>query len=305
MTITTHAPAKINLDLRVLGERRDGFHELRTLLQSIELHDTLSFRCRSGPMTVRCRTPGIPQDRANIVWRAACELWTTLGRQGQPRDVAVSIRKSIPVAAGLGGGSSDAAGALRGLCALWEVTPGRACLRRVAARVGSDVPFFLDGGVALASGRGEQVRQVGAVEPFWVVLALPRFGVSTASAYRWFDTDVGRLPIGSGGTRLPRAWRCRMGTLVNDLQRVVAVRRPGLSAMVDALSAADAELAAMSGSGSAVFGLFTQRAAALAARRAARQMGWQILLSRTVGRSEFSRMTRVVRRKRGSGGRGR
>ena len=181
-------------------------------------------------MTVRSRTPGVPQDRENIVWRAARELWTTLGRRGQPRDVAVSIRKAIPMAAGLGGGSSDAACALRGLCALWEVAPGHPCLQRVASRIGSDVPFFLDGGVALASGRGERVRRVRAVTPFWVVLALPRWGVSTADAYRWFDADARRHRRGAGRGRLPWGWRDRMGgSLVNHLEPAVAARHPDIS----------------------------------------------------------------------------
>ena len=297
MTITICAPAKINLDLRVLGIRRDGFHDLRTLLHSIELHDTLSFRWRAGPMTVRSRTlAGVPQDRANIVWRAAGELWTALGRRGEPRDVAVSIRKAIPMAAGLGGGSSDAACALRGLCALWEVTLGHACLQRVASRIGSDVPFFLDGGVALASGRGERVRRVRALTPFWVVLALPRWGVSTADAYRWFDADARRHRRGAGRGRLPWGWRDRMGSLVNHLEPAVAARHPDISAVVDALRATDAVLAAMTGSGSAVFGLFDRHSAALDARRAVRRPGWRTIMSRTVGRTMFARMTRVVSR---------
>ena len=298
MTITTRAPAKINLDLRVLGTRRDGFHDLRTLLHSIELHDTLSFRDRAGPLTVRSRTPGVPQDRENIVWRAARELWTALGRRGQPRDVAVLIHKAIPMAAGLGGGSSDAACALRSLCALWEVAPGRACLRRVASRIGSDVPFFLDGGVVLASGRGERVHRVKALTPFWVMLALPRFGVSTADAYRWFDADGSRHRMSADRGRLPRGWRDRMGSLVNHLEPVVAARHPDILAVVDALRATDTALAAMTGSGTAVFGLFDRRAAALAARRAVRRPGWRTIMSRTVGRTEFARLTRVVQRGR-------
>jgi 4-diphosphocytidyl-2-C-methyl-D-erythritol kinase len=292
--ITTYAPAKINLDLRVIGKRRDGFHELRTLLHSIELHDTLSFRYCAGPITVRSNTVGIPKDRKNIVWRAASELWTALGRRGLPKDVAISITKSIPVGAGLGGGSSDAASALRGLCVLWEANLGRACLRKVAARVGSDVPFFLDGGVALASGRGERVRQIGTLNPLWVVLAIPSFCVSTVNAYQWFDADKHKRPLVLSQTRLPRGWRHRMGTLFNDLQSVVVAKNPELSVVIDALVATDAELAAMTGSGSAVFGLFKNRASALTAHRAIRQSGWRILLNRTVDRSEFFRMTQVV-----------
>ena len=293
--ITSHAPAKINLDLRVLGKRQDGFHELRTVLHSIALHDTLSFKDRAGPITVRSRTAGVPRDRRNIVWRAACELWTALGRPGRPRDVAISIRKAIPMAAGLGGGSSDAACALRGLCALWEVSPRPADLRRVASRVGSDVPFFLDGGVSLASGRGERIRQIAALEPLSVVLVLPRFGVPTAAAYSWFDADRGCGVEHASHVSLPRGWRRRMWTLVNDLEDVVAARHPEVSAIAEALRSAGALRAGMTGSGSAVFGLFTRRAHALEAQRALRRAMWRTLVSRTIGRAEFERLTLTVR----------
>ena len=295
MRITSHAPAKINLDLRVLGKRQDGFHELRTVLQSIALHDTLSFRDRAGPMTVRSRTPGVPRDRRNIVWHAACELWKALGRRGTPGNVAISIRKAIPMAAGLGGGSSDAACALRGLCSLWGVSPQLSDLRTVASHVGSDVPFFLDGGMSLAYGRGDRIRQLSELEPFWVVLALPSFGVSTATAYSWFDADRPSLGEQTNHRRLPRGWRRRMQVLVNELEDVVAVRHPSISNVVAALRAAGAERAGMTGSGSAVFGLFTRRADAMAAQREARRATWRTVLSRTIGRSEFARLTSADR----------
>ena len=296
MTITVGAPAKINLNLRIVGRRADGFHELRTLLQSIQLHDTLVFRPRSGPMTVRSRTPGVPKDRANLVWKSAGVLWAALGRPGTPRGVAVSIRKTIPMAAGLGGGSSDAASALRGLCELWGVSPRLPWLRAVASRVGSDVPFFLQGGAAVGEGRGERIRRVGELEPFWVVLAVPRFGVSTAEAYRWFDADVqtqpGRRPSGA----LPRGWRHRMGAaLGNDLQMAVASKYPEIRLMVERLSGSGAAVAAMTGSGSVVFGLYVHRSAAEKARRLARRPGWRTIVTRTANRTEFAQMTKIVR----------
>ena len=298
MTITVGAPAKINLDLRVGGQRPDGFHELRTLLQSIQLHDTLLFRSRSGPMTVRSRTPGVPKDQANLVWKSACVLWTALGKPGRPRDVAISIRKTIPMAAGLGGGSSDAASALRGLCELWGLSPRRRWLRVVASRIGSDVPFFLDGGAAVGEGRGERICQVGDLDPFWVVLAVPRFGVSTAEAYRWFDAGVRTRPVPRRSNVLPRGWRRRMGVLVNDLQAAVASKYPEIRLMVEKLRRSDAVLAGMTGSGSVVFGLFTQRSAAEEARRSARQPGWRTMVTRTASRVEFAQMTKIVRARR-------
>ena len=284
------APAKVNLDLRVLDRRPDGYHEVRTLLQSIDLEDTVSIRRRPGPLTVRSRTPTLPRDRANLVWQAAARLWSALGRPGDPRGAAISLRKAIPAAAGLGGASSDAAAALRGLRAVWEDGARTVPLATVAAAVGSDVPFFLRGGTVAAAGRGERLRSVRPLEPHWVVLAVPGFGVSTPSAYRWWD-EASRS--GRPGRR-PAGWRADLSMLRNDLEPVVARRHPDLGSMIARLRDADAAHAAMSGSGSAVFGLFRSRDAALAARSAVRRAGWRTRLARTIGPGEFARRTRLV-----------
>ena len=297
MTTTVLAPAKINLDLRVLGRRSDGFHEIVTVLQSLELHDTLSFRRRPGPMTVRIRSGEVSSDRANLVWTAACALWSASGHPDVPRDIAVTIQKRIPTAAGLGGGSSDAATALRGLSDMWGIPADIRWLRKVASRIGSDVPYFLDGGVALGRGRGERIRRLADIGPWWVVLARPSFGVSSADGYRWLDTVTGRDQrlVRRPGT-LPRGWRGRLDLLGNELEPVVVGRHPEIGTMVDRLSATGAVLAAMTGSGSTVFGLFRRRAMAHAARRAIRRPGWRTILTRTIGRLEFARMTGVAGR---------
>ena len=153
--LQVRAPAKINLDLRVLRRRPDGFHEVSTILQSVALHDTLSITARRGPLTVRSAA-AVPRDRDNLVWTAAAALWRALGRSGDPAGAAVVVRKRIPSAAGLGGASSDAASALRGLRSWWAPSVSRRLLEDVAARVGSDVPFFLRGGTVRAAGRGER-----------------------------------------------------------------------------------------------------------------------------------------------------
>ena len=128
--VTVRAPAKINLDLRVRGRRPDGHHELRTLFQSLELHDTISLRSRPGPFTVRSRSHGVPEDQANLIWTAAETLWRAARFDGPPGGVAVTLRKVVPTAAGLGGGSSDAAAAIRGLVALWRLNWPVGRLRR-------------------------------------------------------------------------------------------------------------------------------------------------------------------------------
>src|SRR5712691_10563891 len=133
--------AKINLSLRVLGQRADGYHELQTIFQSIALHDTLTIRAARGPFRLTCDDPGCPSGGTNLIWRAAERLWAVSGRRGDARDVAIDLVKRIPRQAGLGGGSSDAAAALRALGRLWRVDEAR--LRVTAAELGADVPFFL------------------------------------------------------------------------------------------------------------------------------------------------------------------
>src|SRR5262245_5782020 len=154
-SVTLLAHAKINLSLRVKGVRADGFHEVQTILQGIDLADRLRITTRRGPLEIQCKTAGVPRDRANLVWRAAELLWHAIGSPGEPRDLVVTIDKSIPVQAGLGGGSSDAAAALLGLRRLWNRRVPDSVLFSVAAALGSDVPYFLVGGTALGLGRGE------------------------------------------------------------------------------------------------------------------------------------------------------
>ena len=289
-SIRIGAPAKINLGLCVLRRRADGFHEVRTILQSIELEDTVRIRSRPGPLVVRSRRRALPRDEANLVWKAATLLWQALGRPGVARGVAILLRKAVPMAAGLGGASSDAASALRGLHALWATDARPVPLGRVAAAVGSDVPFFLRGGTVAAAGRGERLRAVRPIDPHWVVLAVPRFGVSTPSAYRWWDEAAGSDVSG----RRRRTWREDLSVLHNDLEPAVARRHPEMNDMITRLCGTGAAHAAMSGSGSAVFGLFRQRDAALSARAAVRMIGWRTQLTRTIDAEEFARRTKIA-----------
>lgn len=291
VALSVRAPAKINLHLRILGLRPDGFHEVRTLLQSIDLHDTLTFRGRPGPLTVACRAAQVPPGRGNLVWTAACALWEAFGRRGEPSGVAITIRKRIPPAAGLAGGSSDAAAALRGLCAAWQLPMAAPRLRAVAAEIGSDVPYFLAGGAALAAGRGERIRRVADIDPLWVLLARPAFGVVTADAYRWFDADAAGGSLPRPDVALPAGWRRTWRGLANDLEPAVARRHPDIGAMVAGLQNTGALLAAMTGSGSVVYALYRERRVAEAARRSVRRRGWRTTMARTIGRSEFARMT--------------
>jgi len=297
LKLTTRAHGKVNLDLRVLGTRPDGFHELRTVFQAIELHDTLTSVERPGPFAVKCRMPGVPLDESNLVWRAAAGLWKALGRAGAPRDAVVTIDKSIPMQAGLGGGSADAAAALVALARLWGGAPVT-LLREVGSAIGADVAFFLSGGTALGLGLGEEIYPLVDLPPHWIVIVRPPFGVSTAEAYAWYDDD---RTAGLKETRelqiLPVPWPTRAAQMINDLEPPVVRRHPEITALKASLREAGAVASAMSGSGSAVFGLFRSRAAAARSVRPLSKGGNKALLTRTLSRAEYERRARPVAKK--------
>jgi 4-diphosphocytidyl-2-C-methyl-D-erythritol kinase len=288
------AHAKVNLDLRVLGTRPDGYHELRTVFQAIELHDLLTCTTRPGPFAITCRTTGVPLDAQNLVWQAAAALWTEMGRSGQLRDTLVRIDKRIPIAAGLGGGSADAAAALLALARLWGGAP-MAFLRELAARIGADVPFFLSGGTALGLGRGEEIYPLVDLPKYWVVIVRPPFGVSTAEAYSWYDEDrVAGVREPRELQILPVPWPTRAAQMINDLEPPVVRRHPEIAAFRSLLKEGGAVASAMSGSGSAVFGLFRSRMAAARVMRPLSRGGARAWLTRTVSRAEYERRARPV-----------
>jgi 4-diphosphocytidyl-2-C-methyl-D-erythritol kinase len=295
--LVTRAHAKVNLDLRVLGTRADGFHELRTVFQAIELHDTLISAERPGPFRVKCRMSGVPLDQGNLVWQAASALWKALGRSGVPCDAVVTIDKKIPMQAGLGGGSADAAAALLSLARLWGGAP-LTLLREVGSSIGADVSFFLSGGTALGLGLGEEIYPLVDLPPHWIVIVHPPFGVSTAEAYAWYDDD---RSAGLKETRelqvLPVPWPSRAAQMINDLEPPVVRRHPEITGLKTALREAGAVASAMSGSGSAVFGLFRSRAAAAKAVKPLAKGGNRALLTRTITRAEYERRARPVAKK--------
>ena len=267
--VRVRAFAKINRSLEVLGVRPDGFHELRTVFQSIALHDTLAIRAVPGAFQLTCDDPACPTDRSNLIWRAAEQVWKAAGRRGVPRDVSIELTKRIPLQAGLGGGSSDAAAALRAFGRLWRVNQDR--VRAIGSALGADVPYFFEGGTALGLDRGDLLFPLVDAPRAWVVLVIPPFGVSTKEAFGWWDRDGAR--------------RLQKRPLTNDLQAVVAKRHPAIGRLVRALERAGASHAAMTGAGSAVFGLFSTRTAAQRGASLVSKRGSRTIITRTVDRA--------------------
>lgn len=302
--VTVRAHAKVNLSLRVGPRRRDGFHELHTVYQALALHDTLRFARRRGPFSLSSSAPGVPIDTSNLIYQAAEALWRRLGRTGDPRDLAIRLQKRIPMQAGLGGGSSDAAATLVALNRFWTGRLAREALVEIAATLGSDVPFFLLGGTALGVGRGEIVQPMPDAPPRAVVLVRPDVRVSTAEAYGWFDSDT-RLVTPVSPTAPAPAGDGWPGPIMNDLEAPVVRRRPEIGAARQALLDAGALVAGMAGSGSVVFGLFDRPDRAQAAARGLRRSRWTVIVTRTLGRGEYERRARAARPRAGSSSAGR
>jgi 4-diphosphocytidyl-2-C-methyl-D-erythritol kinase len=224
-----------------------------------------------------------------LIWRAAAALWRALGRDGEPRDAHVRLEKNIPAAAGLGGGSANAAAALVGLNRLWQ---GRLTLQGlvpIAATLGADVPFFLVGGTAVGVGRGDEIYPVDDVSRLGVIIIKPSIQVATPDAYRWLDED---RAAGRGGGAMAKpldvGWSHGPVAVGNDLQASVARRHAVIDEMVSACLRQGALTSAMTGSGSAVFGVFREAAARAALQRLQRP-DWWLALTRTLSRSEARR----------------
>lgn len=282
MKLVLHPPAKINLTLRVGAVRNDGFHPVQTILQSIALSDRLTLRPTRGALQLEAQPAGLPADRRNLVRRAADLLWRAAGRRGEPHGVSIRLDKAIPIGAGLGGGSADAAAALAGLNAIWRTRLPRADLLALAGEIGSDVPFFLVGGTALALGRGEQVYPLADAAPLRLVIVQPPLEVSTADAYRWFDESGGGGP--APARPLDLGWPTGPVQVINDLEEPVSRRHPLIRDAIVALDRAGAIPAAMSGSGSCVFGVMPAARVARGTIDGLKQPGWRVIATRTLSR---------------------
>jgi len=282
--------AKLNWSLRVLGERDDGYHEIDTVLQTISLHDTITFE-RTDDKTIQlwCDDRSIPSDETNLVRRAGGAL-----RQHYSIDYGVKIRlqKRIPSQAGLGGGSSDAAATLIALAQCWDIEPTADDLIAIGKSLGSDVAFFFFGGTARATGRGEQIEPLRDAPEQHLLMIKPNASVPTADAYNSLNsralTSSNAKPILLRSQASDDSVSFDLNALQNDFAAVIFQLEPEIERAKNALLKSGARAAILCGSGSAVLGIFENQDAQERAIQAIElETGWRAFPCKTVGRSHY------------------
>jgi len=262
------APAKINLYLRVVNKRSDGYHDIISLMQLISLQDELDFVETDTGIKVKCPGSALPEDETNLVYRAAAGFYA---KTGIKPGIGITVQKHIPVGAGLGGGSSDAATTLLAMNDLYNSPLSRAELLQLGESLGADVPFFIFGKPAWASGKGEILTEAPSLPLFWIVLINPRFQVSTGEVYQGLNLRLTKKIIKYSIPCFSSVKEAAAG-LANDLERVTFTLHPDLEKIKTFLLENGALGAAMTGSGPTMFGIFTdadsaQRAEKISARR--------------------------------------
>jgi 4-diphosphocytidyl-2-C-methyl-D-erythritol kinase len=271
--------AKINLGIEVLGKREDGYHEIRTIFQTVDFCDILDFRpLAEREIRLSGTDPSIPWDGRNLVHRAAEML-----QQDYPKAAGVEIRvvKSVPAGKGLGGGSSNAAITLFALNGLWDLRLEKSRLQEYGRRLGADVPYFLEGGLCLGEGRGDEITTLRDLPVYYCVLALPSFPILTSAVYSRL-----RLTSPAEAIKMNRFLaRREFGLLENKLEETVFSLYPRLKAIKSSFLHKEAVLSLVSGSGSAVFGLFADR------EKAARALA-------EIGRTEEALLVETLSRER-------
>ena len=284
------APAKVNLFLRVLEKRSDGFHELETLFQAVDLADEVHVQAASGGgISLEVEGPDLGPIEDNLAYRAADAFLKAVGVSGS---VLIRLKKRIPAGAGLGGGSSDAAAVLRLMNTMYgdPLDPGE--LTALGAGLGSDVAFFLgESPLAIGRGRGEQLEAIAPLPEAQLVLALPPVHVATAWAYK----KLSARGLDNAGPRLgdpPASWAWVASLAHNDFQDVVAAEHPEVQAALDALQAVGADPTLLSGSGAACFGRFPHKGVATSTAKAlTARLGFPCVAARSLSR--FPALNRV------------
>lgn len=289
-SFTLPAYAKINWRLHVLGRRADGYHELRTVFQTVTLYDRLTFTSTDDEqLSLTCDDPAIPVDERNLVLRAA----QSLREKYQVREGAsLHLEKRIPVEAGLGGGSSDAAVALLGLAELWRVKTNRAGLAEIGAAIGADVPFFFTGGTALGTGLGTEITPLADVTAEHLLIIKPGAKVSTPEAYKALkrpaltkDRSDIILSISRAEARIRHSLH---EVLHNDFEQAIYELYPEIARARTLLIEQGARGALLAGSGASVFGIFENEEALGRARSVLEaQPGWRVFRSAALGHGAY------------------
>ena len=293
MALTLPSFAKINWTLEILGKRPDGYHEVRTLLQTVSVSDELTFELTERDIVIHCDHPDAPADETNLAYRAA-KLFGDF--TGAAKGVRISINKRLPVAAGLGGGSSNGAVTLLALQKLWDVRVAPRDLFKLAAKLGADAPFFLIGGTCLGVGRGDEIYPLADVNEEFLLLVNPGIAVPTREAYASLPPEltkpeaVIKMPLSFEAAYAAVARPGDPVPLVNDLEDPVFARRPSLVEIKRRLKSAGARGVLMSGSGSTIFAVFDSDEARSGAELSLSATGWRLLRARTLGRTEYLRL---------------
>jgi 4-diphosphocytidyl-2-C-methyl-D-erythritol kinase len=280
------APAKINLYLEIIGDRSDGFHELVMILQSVELADQIDIQSSdTQKIYISCDHPQVPTDETNLAYRAAqlmCDVFPEV--HANYGGVSIKIHKHIPVAAGLAGGSGNAAAVLVGINLMWNLGLTQPELQELAAKLGSDIPFCISGGTAIATGRGEKLSALQDLEDIWVVLAkYNHISVSTPWAYKTYRQQYSDSYVADAAGIKSRSSKVRSSPLVkaithknsaeigkliyNDLEKVVLPEYPQVAALKAAFAAQNILGTMMSGSGPTVFALCASQEQAIAVKQ--------------------------------------
>ncbi len=267
-----HAPAKVNLSLRVLGKRADGFHEIRSIVTAVALFDDLNVSNAPGPkLRCTCDNADVPTDDRNLVIQAARALAT---RCGLEMGAKITLRKRVPIGAGLGGGSSDAAAALRGLNQLWEADQTDEELAGIGATIGSDVPLFFALPTALITGRGERVEKVDLRWSGWALLVFGDREVSTSDVYRAWKSGDGQAPDDAEDRILKSSSAHELASaLCSDLEPAVYRVCPEMRTLFDRVSPVLDRPVRVSGAGSTLFTFYDDREEAAQAVTALNGMG--------------------------------
>ena len=288
--------AKVNLSLRILGKRPDNYHEIQTVLQTVSLHDTLSFLATlNGPVAFTCDNPSIPVDDNNLVVKAAKALREKFQVTGSCQ---IHLTKHIPVQAGLGGGSSNAAITILALTRLWNLPVNSPDLLEMAGTLGADVPFFIEGGCAMATGIGTTLTPLPDLPQLPILIVSPAVSVSTATAYQALkaaalttSNSVSRLAISRTQALFSdsKQW-VLCDHLANDFERVIFDISPEIRRVKEAMIQAGARCALLAGSGSSVFGIFDSDEVLRSAAQALKQENdWRIFSCVTLSRDEYLR----------------